>query len=87
MTDLQNLYDEYAVPFEQVQENLRKVFDEYGVTKRMQADWLETSDFYSALMDKKTGQLSERGRETMERWKKNFGDKHGEMCFEMYMID
>lgn len=86
MHDAAILIDYYNIPFEQVQENLRNIFDEYGVTKRMQADWLGTSDFYLGLLDK-NGQLSERGRETMEKWKDSFGDFYKEMDFVMYMVD
>lgn len=85
MTDLKWLYDAYTIPFEQAQENLRKVFEEYGVSKENQTEWLDWADFY-CLLDK-NGQLSERGRATMERWKDHFGDPLKEMDFSMYVID
>ena len=74
-----------SLPYEQLRENLRKVFEEYGVSKTEQDSWLDTIDFY-CLLDK-NGQLSERGRATMERWKDHFGDPLKEMDFAMYMID
>ena len=85
MTDLKWLYDAYTIPFEQAQENLRKVFEEYGVSKENQIEWLDWADFY-CLLDK-NGQLTERGRATMEKWKDHFGDPLKEMDFAMYMID
>ena len=85
MTDLKWLHNAYTIPFEQAQENLRKVFEEYGVSKENQTEWLDWADFY-CLLDK-NGQLSERGRATMEKWKDHFGDPLKEMDFEMYMID
>ena len=85
MTDLKWLHNAYTIPFEQAQENLRKVFEEYGVSKENQTEWLDWADFY-CLLDK-NGQLSERGRATMERWKDHFGDPLKEMDFAMYMID
>lgn len=85
MTDLKWLYDAYTIPFKQAQENLRKVFEEYGVSKENQTEWLDWADFY-CLLDK-NGQLSERGGATMEKWKDHFGDPLKEMDFEMYMID
>ena len=84
--DVNHMQKEFTIPFEQVQENLRKVFEEYGITKKSQADWLETQDFYWGLLSD-NGELSERGKETMERWKKSFGDFYKEMDFAMYMID
>ena len=86
MTDLKWLYDAYTIPFEQAQENLRKIFEEYGVSKENQDDWLGWADFYGELLDK-NGQLSEEGRATMEKWKDYFGDPLKEMSFSMYMID
>lgn len=74
-----------SLPYEQLRENLRKVFEEYGVSKTEQDSWLDTIDFY-CLLDK-NGQLSERGRATMEKWKDHFGDPLKEMNFAMYMID
>lgn len=85
MTDLKWLYDAYTIPFEQAQENLRKVFEEYGVSKENQTEWLDWADFY-CLLDG-NGQLTERGRATMEKWKDYFGDPLKEMSFSMYMID
>lgn len=85
MTDLKWLYDAYTIPFKQAQENLRKVFEEYGVSKENQDYWLGWTDFY-CLLDK-NGQLTERGRATMEKWKDHFGDPLKEMDFAMYMID
>ena len=85
MTDLKWLHNAYTIPFEQAQENLRKVFEEYGVSKENQTEWLDWADFY-CLLDK-NGQLSERGRATMEKWKDHFGDPLKEMDFAMYMID
>ena len=85
MTDLKWLHNAYTIPFEQAQENLRKVFEEYGVSKENQTEWLDWADFY-CLLDK-NGQLSERGRATMEKWKDYFGDPLKEMSFSMYMID
>lgn len=86
MTDLKWLHNAYTIPFEQAQENLRKVFEEYGVSKKNQDYWLGWTDFYSELLDK-NGQLSEEGRATMERWKDYFGDPLKEMSFSMYVID
>ena len=77
---------EFSVPFAQVRENLRMVFEEYGVSNTKQNTWLETEDFYWGLLDK-NGQLSEEGRATMEKWKDYFGDPLKEMSFSMYMID
>ena len=74
-----------SLPYEQLRENLRKVFEEYGVSKENQTEWLDWADFY-CLLDK-NGQLSERGRATMEKWKDHFGDPLKEMDFAMYMID
>ena len=85
MTDLKWLYGAYTIPFKQAQENLRKVFEAYGVSKENQTEWLDWADFY-CLLDK-NGQLSERGRATMEKWKDHFGDPLKEMDFSMYMID
>ena len=85
MTDLKWLHNAYTIPFEQAQENLRKVFEEYGVSKENQTEWLDWADFY-CLLDK-NGQLTERGRATMEKWKDHFGDPLKEMDFAMYMID
>ena len=85
MTDLKWLHNAYTIPFEQAQENLRKVFEEYGISKENQTEWLDWADFY-CLLDK-NGQLSERGRATMEKWKDHFGDPLNEMDFAMYMID
>lgn len=76
----------FTIPFEQVRENLRKIFDEYGVTKDSQDSWLGIGDFYSGLLGS-DGQLDEQGKETMERWKDHFGDVYKEMDFDMYMID
>lgn len=76
----------YSIPLENVQKNLQAIFDEYGITKQSQADWLEWGDFYAGLLDE-NGKLSERGKETMERWKGSFGDFYKEMRFAMYMID
>ena len=86
MTDLKWLHNAYTIPFEQAQENLRKVFEEYGVSKKNQEYWLGWTDFYSELLGK-NGQLSEEGRATMERWKDYFGDPLKEMSFSMYVID
>lgn len=86
MTDLKWLYDAYTIPFKQAQENLRKVFEEYGVSKKNQTKWLGWADFYGELLDK-NGQLSEEVRATMEKWKDHFGDPLKEMDFSMYMID
>ena len=85
MTDLKWLHNAYTIPFKQAQENLRKVFEEYGVSKENQTEWLDWADFY-CLLDG-TGQLTERGRATMEKWKDFFGDPLKEMSFAMYMID
>lgn len=74
-----------SLPYEQLRENLRKVFEEYGVSKENQTEWLDFTDFY-CLLDQ-NGQLTERGRATMEKWKDHFGDPLKEMDFEMYMID
>lgn len=74
-----------SLPYEQLRENLRKVFEEYGVSKENQTEWLDWVDFY-CLLDK-NGQLTERGRATMEKWKDYFGDPLKEMSFSMYMID
>lgn len=76
----------YSIPLENVQKNLQAIFDEYGITKQSQADWLEWGDFYAGLLDE-NGKLSERGKATMERWKGSFGDFYKEMRFAMYMID
>lgn len=84
--DENRMQKEFSVPFAQVRENLRKVFEEYGVSNTKQNTWLETQDFYWGLLDD-NGQLTERGRATMERWKDHFGDPLKEMDFEMYMID
>ena len=86
MTDLKWLYDAYTIPFEQAQENLRKVFEEYGVSKENQTYWSNWEDFYWRLLDD-NGQPTERGRATMEKWKDHFGDPLKEMSFAMYMID
>ena len=85
MTDLKWLHNAYTIPFKQAQENLRKVFEEYGVSKENQTEWLDWADFY-CLLDG-NGQLTERGRATMEKWKDFFGDPLKEMSFAMYMID
>lgn len=85
MTDLKWLHNAYTIPFEQAQENLRKVFEEYGVSKENQTEWLDWADFY-CLLDK-NGQFTERGRAIMEKWKDHFGDPLKEMDFAMYMID
>ena len=74
-----------SLPYEQLRENLRKVFEDYGVSKTNQNRWLDFTDFY-CLLDK-NGQLSEEGRATMEKWKDYFGDPLKEMSFSMYMID
>ena len=74
-----------SLPYEQLRENLRKVFEDYGVSKTNQNRWLDFTDFY-CLLDK-NGQLSEEGRATMEKWKDYFGDPLKEMSFPMYMID
>ena len=76
----------YSIPLESVQKNLQAIFDEYDITKQSQADWLERGDFYAGLLDE-NGKLSERGKETMERWKGSFGDFYKEMDFAMYMVD
>lgn len=83
--DENRMQREFSVPFAQVRENLRKVFEEYGVSKENQDYWLGWTDFY-CLLDK-NGQLTERGRATMEKWKDYFGDPLKEMDFAMYMID
>lgn len=84
--DENRMQREFSVPFAQVRENLRKVFEEYGVSNTKQNTWLETEDFYWELLDD-NGQLTERGRATMEKWKDHFGDPLKEMDFAMYMID
>ena len=58
----------------------------YGVSNTKQNTWLETEDFYWGLLDD-NGQLTERDRATMEKWKDFFGDPLKEMSFAMYMID
>lgn len=78
--------ERFTIPFEQVRENLRKIFDEYGVTQHSQDGWLECGDFYSVLLDN-NGELSKHGKEIMERWKGRFGDYYKEMVFDMYIID
>ena len=83
--DIKSLEAMRSLPYEQLRENLRKVFEEYGVSKTEQDSWLDFTDFY-CLLDK-NGQLSERGRATMEKWKDHFGDPLKEMDFAMYMID
>ena len=86
MTDLKWLHNAYTIPFKQAQENLRKVFEEYGVSKENQTYWSNWEDFYWRLLDD-NGQPTERGRATMEKWKDHFGDPLKEMSFAMYMID
>ena len=83
--DIKSLEAMRSLPYEQLREKLRKVFEEYGVSKTKQNIWLDTIDFY-CLLDK-NGQLTERGRATMEKWKDHFGDPLKEMDFAMYMID
>ena len=73
------------IPFEKAQSNLRKIFEQYGVTKKSIESWIDTSDFYSMLDE--YGELNDYGKEVMEKWKHRFGDLHGEMNFGMYMID
>lgn len=83
--DIKSLEVMRSLPYEQLRENLRKVFEDYGVSKTNQNRWLDFTDFY-CLLDK-NGQLSEEGRATMEKWKDYFGDPLKEMSFAMYMID
>ena len=49
--DENRMQREFSVPFAQVRENLRKVFEEYGVSNTKQNTWLETKDFYWGLLD------------------------------------
>ena len=83
--DIKSLEVMRSLPYEQLRENLRKVFEDYGVSKTNQNRWVDFTDFY-CLLDK-NGQLSEEGRATMEKWKDYFGDPLKEMSFAMYMID
>ena len=83
--DIKSLEVMRSLPYEQLRENLRKAFEDYGVSKTNQNRWLDFTDFY-CLLDK-NGQLSEEGRATMEKWKDCFGDQLKEMSFSMYMID
>lgn len=83
--DIKSLEKWRSLPYEQLRENLRKVFEEYGVSKTKQDSWLDFTDLYCLLDD--NGQLTERGRATMEKWKDHFGDPLKEMGFSMYVID
>ena len=72
MTDLKWLHNAYTIPFEQAQENLRKVFEEYGVSKKIRNIGLAGLTFiasYSAKTDsfpKKAEQLWNGGKTTSE---------------------
>ena len=85
MYNKDNISERLKIPFEKAQSNLRKIFEQYGVTKKSIESWIDTSDFYSMLNE--YGELNDYGKKLMEKWKHRFGDIHGEMNFEMYMID
>ena len=84
--DENRMQREFSIPFAQVRENLCRLFEEYGVSKENQTYWSNWEDFYWRLLDD-SGQPTERGRATMEKWKDHFGDPLKEMDFSMYVID
>ena len=75
--DIKSLEVMSSLPYEQLRENLRKVFENYGVSKTNQNRWLDFTDFY-CLLDK-NGQLSEEGRATMERLLRRSAQRN-ELC-------
>ena len=64
--DENRMQREFSVPFAQVRENLRKVFEEYGVSKTNQNRGLDFTDFYCLLDKKRVGQQWKNGKTTSE---------------------
>lgn len=84
--DLVGMEEFFTIPFEQVKKNLRKILEDYGVSKKNCEDWLNWNDFYFALLDR-NGNLSKDGADLLEYWKDYIGDPLKEMDIEMFVID
>lgn len=86
------LYKEYyerdfGLPFEELKANLKKILEQYGVSKENCEDWLTWGDFYDEILDKDGKHISERGKRLFEHFKDCLGDPIKEMPIEMYVID
>ena len=75
-----------GIPLSVLRKNLMKIFKDYGVTEETAQDLAEESGPYFYLLDRKTGELSEKGRKKMERWKDSLGDPVKEISFNNVMI-
>ena len=75
-----------GIPLSVLRKNLIKLFKDYGVTDETAQDLAEESGPYFYLLDRKTGELSEKGRKKMERWKDSLGDPVKEISFNNVMI-
>ena len=69
-----------------LRKNLMNIFKDYGVTDKFTYKLAEESGPYFYLLDRKTGELSEKGRKKMERWKDSLGDPVKEISFNNVMI-
>ena len=75
-----------GIPLSVLRKNLMKIFKDYGVTEETAQDLADESGPYFYLLDRKTGELSEKGRKKMERWKDSLGDPVKEISFNNVMI-
>lgn len=75
-----------GIPLSVLRKNLIKIFKDYGVTDKFTYKLAEESGPYFYLLDRKTGELSEKGRKEMEYWKDSLGDPVKEISFNNVMI-
>ena len=78
---------QYGIPFNQIRENLRKIFKDNGVSKKNQEKWLSWSDFYYDFLDKDGKSLSEYGKHIFEHFKDRLGDPIKELWIDRFVID